>query len=168
MAREQRNLERLTIKNAQILCRNFEGKEKKNTKGQVVNSEGSRNFLVRIPDTMDVDELLSRNWNVKPFGSDDPFYVIPVKVRFDKFPPKIVLVTGEGKKRQKTPIDEYDVKQLDTMEISNIDIIITQSYYNVRGTEGYCTYLKTMYVEPIEDELDELYADVMEDEIPFD
>ena len=167
MATETRK-NRLTLKGVTLICRNFAGKEKTDKKGHIVNSEGSRNFLCKIPENIDIDALIEDHWNVKPFGSDDPCYVIPVKVRFDKFPPKICLVTGDKGNYKKVLMYEEDVHNIDTMEISNVDVVLSQSFYDVRGVQGYCSYLKTMYITPVEDELDAEYDDIMSDEIPFD
>lgn len=153
MANRNNKLERLTVKNARIICKNFSGKEKKHN-GKTVNKEGERNFLLCIdPDEFDVKELIRDNWNIKMFG-EDQIPVIPVKVRFDIKAPKICTVID----KERTFIDEDNVGDIDWMEIDHVDVTITQSYWEVNGNSGYTSYLKTMYLYPIVDELDAEYA----------
>lgn len=159
MANRNNKLNRLTVKGTKMMCKNFSGKEKKDN-GKIVNKEGERNFLLVInPDEFDIEELIKDNWNVKIFGQRQT-PVIPVKVRFDIKPPKIcTVIDGE-----RTFIDEDDVKDIDWMEIDHVDVTITQSYWEVNGRSGYSSYLKTMYLYPIVDELDAEYAKLMKHE----
>lgn len=159
MANMNNKLNRLTVKGARIMCKNFSGKEKKDG-NRIVNKEGERNFLLCIdPDEYDIEELMRDNWNVKTFG-ERKTPVIPVKVRFDIKAPKICTVIDGDRNF----IDEDNVKDIDWMEIDHVDVTITQSYWEVNGRSGYASYLKTMYLYPIIDELDAEYAKLMKHE----
>lgn len=162
----------LAIENARILFRNFSGKPGR------FNNEGNRNFCVVIEDSHLASALVRDGWNVrylKPRSEDEePQPYLQVAVRFDNFPPKIVLITSNGK----TILEEGEVNILDWADIENVDLIINPSHYNVNGKEGIKAYLKSMYVTIEEDEFEQKYSDVPtsaansvadneEDTIPF-
>lgn len=160
---------KLIMENARIFWRNFAGKEKI-SQGRLVNPEGNRNFCValekeengqRIVDQELTEALVNDGWNVKyaqPKEEGDP--VVPylqVAVRFDNYPPDVITVTSDGRSR----LDEDDVKMLDWAEITNVDLIINPSYYNVNGREGVKAYCKTIYVTIEEDPFEKKkYSDI--------
>ena len=145
----------LTISNATIIFRNFAGKEGK------FNPPGNRNFCVLLDDEV-AEQLKADSWNVKylmPKDEDqDPQPYIQVKVKYDRIPPKIVVLMGSNKRVLK----EEDVAQLDWAEIENVDLTINPHNYDVRGTVGVSGYLRSMYVTLVEDELERKYADAPE------
>ena len=154
----------LNIENARIIFRNFSGKE--NTiAGRIVNAEGDRNFSVVIEDPDQALQLKKDGWNIKPLASRDedapPAFHLKVAVRFDNIPPKIISIVG-GKQK---PLTEETVSCLDYSEISNVDLTISPSYWEVNGNNGIKAYLKTMYVTIEEDRWAEKYA---MDEEPFE
>ena len=144
----------LAIESARIMFRNFSGKP-----GQY-NNAGNRNFCVLLDDAHLAAALKRDGWNVrylKPLSEDDdPQPYLQVAVRFDNYPPKIVLITSNGK----TVLEENEVNILDWADIANVDLIINPSHYNVNGKEGIKAYLKSMYVTIEEDEFERKYADV--------
>lgn len=143
----------LRIENAQIVFRNFSGKEGK------FNPVGNRNFCVII-DPEDADRLSADGWNVKQLmpkeEGDLPIYYIKVSVNFDNVPPQIMLITSRGKTR----LDEDTVDTLDWAEIENVDLVITPYNWEVNGRAGIKAYLKAIYVTIYEDEFELKYADV--------
>ena len=148
----------LILENAHIWARNFEGREAK------FNEKGNRNFCVTIDKNM-VEDLRSQDWNIRETRPNEeynePMYYIPVKVKFGKFPPKIVLITRKGK----TQLDENTCKILDTAEIAKIDLSIRPYHYeNIGGRSGVAAYLKTAYVTLAEDEFAAKYD--MDDSLP--
>ena len=143
----------LIIENAQLLFRNFSGRE------EDYNREGVRNFNVVIEDSAFAQRLADDGWNVKiikPRNEDDePKHIVPVAVRFDNFPPKIFLKCG----KVMTRLDEEDIGQLDTAEIRHVDLTINPSRWERNGDSGIKAYLKNMYVTIEQDILAAKYAD---------
>lgn len=147
----------VVLEGVRIIFRNFSGKE-----GQY-NREGDRNFGVIIPSDDVAKAMLSDGWNVKylqPREDDEDGVETPwlsVSVNFEKGrPPKIMLVTQEGRKR--TPLDSETVDQLDWADIQNVDLIVRPYTWEVSGRTGVKAYLQSMYISIEEDELERKYA----------
>ena len=130
----------LIIENAHILFRNFSGVESK------FNREGDRNFCVMIDDPQKAQQMMDNGWNVKTLApredGDETKYYIQVTVRFDNFPPRVIMVT----RKKQTPLTEETVGNLDFAEIRNVDLTINPSKWEVNGKTGLKAYLKEMYV----------------------
>lgn len=149
----------LVIENAQLAFRNFAGK------ADNFNSEGNRNFCVLLDE--DVAKALSKDklnkegdtWNIKYLKPRDPEdkeqAYLQVKVKFDNRPPKIIMMTSNGK----TLLNEESVGSLDWAEIDTVDCIITPYAWEMNGRHGISAYLKSMYVKIVEDELEKKYLD---------
>lgn len=156
-------IENITIENARIIFRNLSGKpDKYNTQG------GKRGFGVVIDDPEFAKSLIKEGWNVKQFKSkedeeEEPGYYLMVKVLYsERSNPHIYLCT----KRSKTMLNEDTISSLDYAEISSVDIVIRPYEWSVRGDSGVAAYVKTMYVNVVEDEFADKYAFEDED-TPF-
>ena len=156
MAKREKVKDQLVIDDARILFRNFAGKEKQ------FNPKGKRNFCVILPDEI-VDKLIDDGWNVrflKPREEgESPVAYMQVSVSFDNFPPKIWMITGNGKVK----LDEESVDVLDYAEIESVDLSINP--YNWEGSitpKGYGVkaYLNKMDVTLREDEFESKYYDI--------
>ena len=96
----------VTLRGVRLIFRNFAGAEGPN------NTEGDRNVCVMLTES-EYEFMLKDGWNVKRLRPDEdgnlgsPF--LPVAVRFDVKPPKIVLITSKNR----TTLTEEHVNVLD-------------------------------------------------------
>ena len=149
------------MENARLICRNFEGREEK------YNRKVDRNFGLIIEDPEVAQQLAEDGWNIKeltPKNNDDyddtpeVIYWLPVTVRFDNVPPKVMLVT----RRKKTRLNEENINTVDYANIAKVDLTVTPYDWEVNGKSGTKAYLQTMYVTINEDEFADKYADLEE------
>ena len=149
------------MENARLIFRNFEGREEK------YNRKGDRNFGLIIEDSEVAQQLAEDGWNIKeltPKNNDDyddtpeVIYWLPVTVRFDNVPPKVMLVT----RRKKTRLNEDNINTVDYANIAKVDLTVTPYDWEVNGKSGTKAYLQTMYVTINEDEFADKYADLEE------
>lgn len=154
---EKRVTSNVKIMGARMIFKNFQGKKTD------YNEAGNRNFGVLLDDEL-AESLKADGWNVKyrPPRPDDPEQHpqawLPVKVKYGRIPPVVVLINSLGKKR----LDEDSVGQLDWSIIKNADMIINPyNYPAMRGRPaGVSAYLKALYVTVAEDDLALKYADI--------
>lgn len=145
----------ILMEGVRIIFRNFAGKEDK------YNPPGSRNFAVLIDD--EVAEMLAKDdWNVKwlqPRNDEEeekPQAYLPVAIRFDVFPPRVVVVTSRGR----THLDETSIEMLDWANIVNVDLIVRPYPWGpINGKSGLKAYVQSMYVTIEEDALEMKYAE---------
>lgn len=157
--KQERKLEPMTIKNAKLMFLNLTGNKSQ------YNPIGARTFSVRL-DVELGERLKDDGWNVKPLFVRDQEtgqrtkeiegYHLPCAVRYDKFPPKIYLITESNK----TLLGENEISMIDTADIKNVDLILNASRYDstrLQGT-GVKAYVKAMYVTINEDDLMKEYG----------
>ena len=146
----------IVFEDAQIIFRNFQGKE------GPYNREGDRNFSVRLEDDELVRRLEKDGWNVKhpkPRDDDEEDNRRPhlqVSVSYRGRPPRIVMITS----RNRTELTEDDIDMLDWVQFRTVDLIVNPYNWNVNGKGGVKAYLKTMFVTIEEDYLEQKYADL--------
>ena len=164
---EDKKRSNLTIANAEIMYKNFAGREE----GKY-NPAGNRNFCLIIPEEY-VDQLREDGWNIKQSKQRDPEdaprYYIPVAVKYGnpRYPVRITVETAnEGKKKV---FAESEIGVLDWAEIVRIDkVVVRPRVWDDNGTEKIKAYLRSMKVviddEDYED-MDEMEVD--DDDMPF-
>ena len=141
----------ITIEGARIGFRNFSGKEGK------FNPPGRRNFCVFL-DLELAKTLEEDGWNVRWLqprdDQEDMQGYLQVAVSFDNIPPKIVLITSNGK----SVLDDESISILDWAEIGEIDLIIRPYHWEMSGKKGIKGYVKSMYVSIAEDEFEKKWS----------
>lgn len=146
----------VVMEGVRIIFRNFEGKE------GPYNKSGDRNFAVLLDDNV-ANMMAEDGWNVKWLkprddaeeGEEDQPY-LPVSLRYDVFPPHVVLVT----QRNRTVLQEAQVAMLDYADIVNVDLIVRPHNWTVNNKSGIKAYVKTMFVTIEEDALIKKYAEL--------
>jgi hypothetical protein len=147
-------LDNLMIENANIMFRNFAGRE------QAFNSEGDRNFCIFLEPKL-AEKLLAQGWNVKQLRAreedDEPQSYIQVSVNYKKGrPPRVVIITSRGR----LDLGADEVEMLDYADLKNVDVILNPYEWEVNGKSGIKAYLKSAFFTINEDEFDLKYADV--------
>lgn len=159
----------VVIENAEIIFRNFSGKEGK------YNPPGRRNFCVLLDDKV-ASNMKKDGWNIRylrPRDEEDKERAyMQVSVNYDYRPPKVVQITRNGK----TQLGEEEVGMLDWAELEKVDLEIRPYNWDINGKSGIKAYAKAIYATLVEDELAEKYNDIPDtghpmfepdDEIPF-
>ena len=112
---------------------------------------GRRGFNLIIEDPEVAQDLIEWGWDVHIMPPreecDAPGYRLPVKVRYDKYPPKVIMITKRG---GETELNDETVGILDEFDsFAKINVRITPSRYDNealgRGT-GVAAYLDQMKV----------------------
>lgn len=155
MANEQTVL----VEDAQIIFRNFAGKESQ------FNREGDRNFAVKLPQEL-AAQMYEDGWNVKVLkareeGDEEQPY-LGITVGYKGRPPRVVMITSRGR----TDLSEDEVEMLDWVDIVKVDLIFRPYNWNVGDKSGVKAYLKSIFVTIQEDALELKYADVPETHAP--
>lgn len=139
------------VEGARLVYRNFSGKE------TMFKPSGTRTFSV-VLDKKTADQMAADGWNVKckPAREDDEeeFCHIEVTIGYKVRPPKIVLITDNGR----TNLTEETVGMLDWADVRNVDFIAREYAWEVGGKSGIKAYLQSMFVTIEEDELERKYA----------
>lgn len=139
------------VEDAQLIFRNFEGKE------GPMNRKGDRNFSVILPTDV-AAEMGADGWNVRYLQpreeGDELVPYISVAVSYKNRPPRVVMVTS----RARTPLDEETIETLDWADIRSADLIANAYEWNVGDKTGIKAYLKTLFVTIEEDDLERKYA----------
>lgn len=158
----------LVIENAKIIFRNFKGEKDR------YNRTGKKQFTVVIEDPEMAQQLSDDGWNIGILKSRDPNepirHKLPVEVRFDVAPPKILLITESSR----TYLDEKTVGALDFADIKMVDLIINPYPWEIENNDGIRSgikaYLKAMYVTIKEDKLAAKYSefDELDKTLPFE
>lgn len=150
---DYKRIPNLEIANARLIFRNFSGKPDE------FNKNGERKFGVII-DPEKVDELRADGWNIKntkPNEDGEVLYYLIVKVQYNEFRhPNVFLITNE----RKLNLEEYNVGQIDTSDLIEVNLVIQPYYWEVNGKSGIKAYLKTGYFEIQSDSFAEKYQDI--------
>ena len=164
----------IIIRDAQVICRNFEGRPEK-----PYNPQGNRNFSVVLDEEFS-NLLLNDGWNVKikpnPQDPDAPANgYLSVNVKYTETSmPRIVQITRRGDRIKQTQITEATVGLLDSAEIKDVKLEIRPYNWEMKDPKtkelvhGVKAYLKTMYYELVEDPFAADYDDPDFANLPFE
>ena len=121
------------IENAHIFSTNFSGREKV-WNGKIINTEGTMNFCVGIPDDI-AQDMIEDGWAIRistPREGDEdrePSYFLPVEIKYrdrsrkllpEKILPHVYMYAG----RKETELNEDSISVLDGCDFENVDITI--------------------------------------------
>jgi hypothetical protein len=147
----------VTIEDAAIAFRNFEGREDK------YNRAGDRNFALLLEEDTAI-QLASAGWNVKRLKprDDDPEgqAYLQVSVSFKNKPPRVMMITSRGI----TYMGDEQVEMLDWVDIAEADVTITAYPWTVGDKSGIKAYVKTLAIRIVEDYLQDKWTAWAEDQ----
>lgn len=136
----------LSVEHAVIMYKNFEGRpDRFNVKG------GKRTFNLVLSNAA-AEELKELGWNIKekpPRDADEEWlYTTEIVVNMEsKYPPQIYLCSEKKGKKRMVRLDADMLKELDSGEFSNIDLIIHPYVHDKDARfryKGYCQSLWAM------------------------
>ena len=145
----------VSIENARIGFRNFEGRE------GMYNKQGDRSFAVFL-DMETADKLHKEGWNVKypkEVDSVDPEENgrephIQVSVGFEFYPANVFMISNDNLTR----LSEDEVNMLDWAEIQNVDLVLRPYEWTMNGKSGVKAYLKSGYFTIVTEVFAEKYG----------
>ena len=164
--------DRVTLRNFEITYKNFSGRETQ------YNRAGNRNFSLILDDET-ADQMLADGWNVRIKEYDDGSRrnTLQVAVRYDieRFRPRVVMVTPNGKYFKRTPLSEEMVSELDSARVSKAFVTLNPSpWHNAMGGSGIKAYLTTGYFVVEKDEFEDEFPeepsdddDLVDEAVPF-
>lgn len=133
----KKKLPPLRLEDARLVWKNFAGAQKR------YNAAGLRNFHV-VVDEQTAKLLLRDGWNIKDHKAreegEPDWYSLKVHVRFDNFPPSIILKNGNVR----TQVDESMLDILDWAETKDIKLMVNGSYYETATNKGVKAYLSRL------------------------
>lgn len=158
--RKNRNFVIDGINNQEVFSRNFKGEEKRNKfTGQVVNSQGRRNFLLGIDDTI-AEELAAHGCEVKYTkprdDGDAPKPYVSIVVSYYIKPVEVYVVSNGVM----TALNEAAVGDIDDMDISNMCIELQYGKEKIHrdGTPYTPLFAQKIWVEMTPSYMAEKYA----------
>lgn len=173
MAKNTSTPDRVTLRGFEITYKNFSGRESQ------YNRAGNRNFSLVLDDET-ADKMIKDGWNVRVKEYDDGSRrnTLQVAVRYDieRFRPKVVMVTPNGKYFKRTVMTEETVGELDSARVVSANVTLNPSYWhNAMGNSGIKAYLTTGYFVIEKDEFEDEFPEeepedieyAGEEEVPF-
>jgi len=164
MAQQRGDVMMITFEDARLIFKNFTGRAGR------FNAEGVRSFSVALDDPAQAQELEAQEWNVKwpkpkpglDEEEDERTPHLPVGLRFDRLPPRVVLISS----RSKVLLGEEDISVLDTIDIAKADLVVRSRWWDDDGEWKIKAMLKSLFVWINEDPLEQKYADILAEVSP--
>ena len=99
----------------------------------------------------------------KPNKDGETRFFIKVLVKFEKYPPMVLMTTS----RNQTELDDSSIGTLDKVDIEKFDLVISPYTYD-RENNKKSAYLKAMYVLVEEDDFEAKWRNRTFEEAPID
>lgn len=149
----------VTLKNVQIIYKNFEGREEQ------FNKEGDRYFHVLL-DAVTADVLEAQGYNIKRKPAleegGDEFIHMKIKVNFKGRPPTVALISRS--KGTRNTLDADTVQLADHADFERIDMTISPYDWKLKsGQTGRTAYLQEFFGFLYESPLEQLYGHYIEE-----
>lgn len=144
----------VTIRDAIIMggiWRNFGGRQTD------YNKTGKREVNIQLPEDV-AQAFAAEGFNVRERETEegDKTFRVKTVVSFAIKTPQIFLVSGGTK----TLLSEELLGILDDADIVKADVTLKPSFWDFNGRTGWTLYIEKAYFTIVQDELDELYADI--------
>lgn len=161
------NLTPVKIEGVPLIFRNIAGGPDR------FNKEGGKRYFHAILPPEMADEMIAAGWNIKTLVSkfDDEPNLAHIKINVNlngRQPPRMVLVTAKGRTtfpvRDPDPEKQEELQAMlaifDMVDVAYADIMVNP--YQRDPDSPVTAYLKTLFLNVREDELEQKYADVPE------
>jgi hypothetical protein len=145
----------ITIRDAALMWRNFEGRE---TKFKPAGPD-ARSFNVVLTQEQ-YEEFHAGGLNVRmkdareEYDEDEPLYTLQIAVGYKQRPPRVVMITSSSR----VNLGEDSVGVVDWVDIGKVDLIFRCAHWDTAGKTGIKCWLKTMFITINEDELEMEYG----------
>lgn len=140
----------LSVENAVIIWTNFEGRPTN------FNPAGGKRTFVLVLDEQIAGELKAEGWNIKyrepKEDGDDPLIFTEIVVNMEStYPPKVTLYSEFRGRKSANPLDSDTIKELDKIDIENVDLIIHPYAHGRSTTTSVKGYARAIYVVQAQD-----------------
>lgn len=145
------NRNSIVIENTRIPFSNFSGRPDR------YHPDGGKRSVSIVLDPKLAQDMMDRGWNVRVLRpreeGDEPTSYVTANIRFDIRPPKIFMITANGKK---VPLNEATVGELDYADIESVDIALNPYEYQPGKVS---LYVDELYAKLAPDPLGDKYRD---------
>lgn len=152
----QNIVENIYFENADIIFKNFSGRETRYNK-----QGGVRSFSVRIDDPDMAAKLVEDGWNVRLLRprneGDEPSHCLDVAINFNFWKKPEIYMICDG---HKTRMDEEDLDILDGADIITADIVVRPRMWDDGGETRVKAYLQELYITIQRSRFAAKYADM--------
>lgn len=152
----QNIVENIYFENAEIIFKNFSGRETRYNK-----QGGVRSFSVLIDDPDMAQKLAEDGWNIRllrPRNEGDmPRHCLDVTINFNFWKKPEIYMICDG---HKTRMDEEDLDILDGADIITSDIVVRPRMWDDGGETRVKAYLQELYITIQRSRFAAKYADM--------
>lgn len=110
-----------------------------------VGQNGDYGFTVFLPESL-YNDMAEEGWYVKhkeKYAGDQREFSLDVSFRFDKYPPKITVITNDG---ATMIMSEDNISLLQTADFERVDLVVRPYNWQKDGNSGVSAKVETMTV----------------------